>query len=167
LFEFYGLARSSEEPRENARSTGIVAKFGRFRFLDVGDLQGPPLFDLVCPKDRVGPVDVYLVAEHGGADPSGLTTLKVFKPRVAVLNNGVTKGASPETFAALRQLNVDVWQLDRSIRQGVQNFPDEQIANLDERTGHWIKLIASEDGSFTITNGRTGMTKRYASLAKQ
>jgi beta-lactamase superfamily II metal-dependent hydrolase len=160
------LARSVEEPRENARSTGIVAKFGTFRFLDVGDLNRQPLFDLVCPSDRVGPVDVYLVPEHGGADPSALAALNVFKPRVAILNNGVTRGASPETFAALRQVTVDVWQLDRSTRQGVQNFADEQIANLDERTGHWIKLIATEEGSFAITNGRTGMTKRYLPLAK-
>ena len=44
---------------------------------------------------------------------------------------------------------------------GAQNFDDERIANLDESTGHWIKASASEDGSFSVTNGRTGVTKRY------
>jgi competence protein ComEC len=34
---------------ENLRSTGIVLEFGKFRFLDVGDLNSQPLFDLVCP----------------------------------------------------------------------------------------------------------------------
>jgi ribonuclease BN (tRNA processing enzyme) len=29
-------------PMENPRSTGVVADFGRFRFLDVGDLSGQP-----------------------------------------------------------------------------------------------------------------------------
>jgi hypothetical protein len=31
-----------------------VLEFGSFRFLDVGDLSAQPLFDLVCPVDRVG-----------------------------------------------------------------------------------------------------------------
>ena len=56
---------------------------------------------------------------------------------------------------------VDVWQLHRSALPGAQNFGDERIANLDESTGHWIKAIASEDGSFTVTNGRTGATVSY------
>src|SRR5215831_14158963 len=36
---------------ENPRSTGVVVRYGEFRLLDVGDLTGQPLFDLVCPKD--------------------------------------------------------------------------------------------------------------------
>ena len=159
--------RSQEDLRENPRSTGILVNFGSFRFLDVGDLQDRPLYDLVCPRDRVGPVDVYLVAHHAGADPSTLATFKAFRPRVAILNNGATKGGAPETFASLHQVAVDVWQLHRSVNQGVKNFADEQIANLDERTAHWIKLTATEDGSFTITNGRTRVTKPYPSRAKQ
>src|SRR5262245_8983564 len=158
--------RSQQELRENPRSTGILLNFGRFRFLDIGDLQDQPLRDLVCPRDRVGPVDVYLVAHHGGADPSTLATFTAFTPRVAILNNGATKGGAPETFASLHQVAVDVWQLHRSTNQGVQNFADEQIANLDERTAHWIKLTADQDGSFIMTNGRTGKTKRYASLGE-
>jgi len=157
--------RSQEELRENPRSTGILVTFGRFRFLDIGDLQDRPLYDLVCPRDRIGAVDVYLVAHHAGADPSTLATLKAFRPRVAILNNGATKGGAPETLASLHQVAVDVWQLHRSTNQGAKNFADEQIANLDERTAHWIKLTATEDGSFTITNGRTGVMKRYTSRA--
>jgi hypothetical protein len=38
---------------------------------------------------------------------------------------------------------------------------DDRIANLDDSTGHWIKASASEDGSFTVTNGRTGATTSY------
>ena len=60
----------AQETTENPRSTGILLQFGRFRFLDVGDLGGAPLFSLACPSDLIGPVDVYLVAHHGGADAS-------------------------------------------------------------------------------------------------
>ena len=60
----------AQEATENPRSTGFLLQFGRFRFLDVGDLTGAPLYSLACPSDRIGPVDVYLVAHHGGADAS-------------------------------------------------------------------------------------------------
>ena len=43
----------------------------------------------------------------------------------------------------------------------VNNAPDDYIANLDETTGHWLKLRAKADGSFQITNGRTGATASY------
>src|SRR4051812_28535737 len=46
------------DPYENPRSTGVLISYGRFSFLDVGDLTGPPLFRLACPQNLVGPVDV-------------------------------------------------------------------------------------------------------------
>jgi beta-lactamase superfamily II metal-dependent hydrolase len=152
----------AQEPNENPRSTGIRVQFGKFRFLDVGDLTGRPLHELVCPKDRVGPVDVYLVAHHGEADAADQATLAAFRPRVAILNNGATKGGAPATLAALRVLpDTDVWQLHRSETRGAENVADARIANLDVTTAHWIKLRAHDDGSFEVTNGRTGMTKQY------
>ena len=96
-------ALSPQEPNENPRSTGIRLQFGKFRFLDLGDLTGKPLFDLACPKDLIGPVDVYLVAHHGGADAADPATLAAFRPRVAIVNNGATKGGAPEMFASLRR----------------------------------------------------------------
>jgi len=152
----------AQEIYENPRSTGFVLSFGRFRFLDVGDLTGTPLFALVCPNDLVGPVDVYLVAHHAGPDAAGPATFGAFKPRVAILNNGATKGDAAATFAMLHGLSaVDTWQLHRSKNPEAVNFADERIANLDETTGHWIKLSANADGSFRVTNGRTGARKNY------
>lgn len=153
-----------EEPNENPRSTGVRLQFGKFRFLDLGDLTGSPLFALVCPNDLIGPVDVYLVAHHGGPDAADPATFTAFKPRVAILNNGATKGGAPVTFTALHAVRglEDVWQLHRSTREGADNFAAERIANLDETTAHWIKLSANADGSFKVTNGRTGARKTYA-----
>jgi beta-lactamase superfamily II metal-dependent hydrolase len=157
-------APAAQEPYENPRSTGFVLQYGRFRFLDIGDLTGAPLFALACPASRIGSVDVYLVAHHGGADASDGATFAAFKPRVAVLNNGAMKGGDPEMFQALRRAAgiEDVWQLHRSAKPNSANFADDRIANLDESTAHWIKLSAREDGSFRVTNGRTGETKTYA-----
>jgi len=155
-----------QEPHENPRSTGFRLEFGRFRFLDLGDLTGAPLFALACPRDLVGPADVYLVAHHGGADAADPATLAAFKPRVAVVNNGATKGGAPVLFTALHHASEieDVWQLHRSTNAGASNFDDDRIANLDATTAHWIKVSASEDGSFVVTNARTGQSKRYSGI---
>jgi competence protein ComEC len=152
-----------QEPTENPRSTGVRLRFGRFTFLDVGDLSGPPLFALACPANLIGPTDVYLVAHHGGPDAADPATFAAFAPRVAILNNGTSKGGSPEVLAALHQARglEDAWQLHRSLPQGSRFFDDEHIANLDETTAHWLKVSAKADGSFVVTNGRTGAAKAY------
>lgn len=156
-------APPAQEKNENPRSTGFRLQYGAFRFLDIGDLSGEPLHALACPRSLVGPVDVYLVAHHGGPDAADASTFAAFAPRTAVLNNGGTKGGAPEMFRALRQVSKleDVWQLHRSRVEGSENFADEQIANLYETTAHWIKVSAKSDGSFSVTNGRTGATKEY------
>ena len=156
-------APPAQEPTENPRSTGIHMRFGRFTFLDVGDLSGAPLFALACPKSLIGPTDVYLVAHHGGSDAGDRATFAAFAPRVAILNNGVTKGGSPEVLAALHQARglEDAWQLHRSLPKGARYFDDDHIANLDESTAYWLKVSAKADGSFVVTNGRTGATKAY------
>ena len=152
----------AQEATENPRSTGFLLQFGKFRFLDVGDLTGAPLFSLACPSDRLGPVDVYLVAHHGGSDAADRSLFEAVKPRVAVLNNGAAKGGAIETLKTLHALAGTVtWQLHRSESQGAENFSDEHLANISESTSNWIMIRASEDGSFAVTNSRTGTTTRY------
>ena len=148
---------------ENPRSIGMVLRFGRFRFLDLGDLSGTPLFALVCPKGLIGQVDLYLVPHHGWRDASYPATFTGLRPRVAVINNSAVKGGSPETFTALRNAPglEGAWQLHRSTHEGAMNLAESQIANLDETTGHWIKVSAKKSGAFTVTNRRTGVTKAY------
>ncbi len=148
---------AADENNENPRSTGVLVQFGKFRFLDLGDLSGQPLSDLVCPLDRIGPVDVYLVPHHGGADAADPATFAAFRPRVAMINNGGIKGGVAAMLSFLRMADLeDVWQLHRSEHEGAENFSDERIANIDEQTAHWIQMTANRDGSFRIQNGRTG-----------
>src|SRR5262249_33154968 len=156
-------ATVARDPYENPRSTGVVIRYGKFRFLDVGDLSGEPLFNLACPKNMIGPVDAYLVAHHGGPDVADPATFAAFRPRVAVMNNGTHKGGAPETFKTLHAVSglEDVWQLHLAEAAADQNFAADRVANLDESTAHWIKLSASRDGSFRVLNGRTGQGKTY------
>jgi competence protein ComEC len=152
----------AQEVTENPRSTGFLLQFGKFRFLDVGDLTGAPLFSLACPSDRLGPVDVYLVAHHGGADAADPSLFGAIRPRVAILNNGAVKGGAAETLEALHALSgTQTWQLHRSEVKGAENVADARIANLSEASSNWIMIRASDDGSFAVTNHRTGATARY------
>ena len=148
---------------ENPRSTGLLVRYGQFQFLDVGDLSGEPLRRLACPNALVGPVDVYLVAHHGGADAWDPAIFNGFHPRVAILNNGVRKGGARKTLEMLHKVKdlEDAWQLHLSERAGDINFPAPFVANLDESTAHWIKLTAHHDGSFEILNARTVVSKHY------
>jgi hypothetical protein len=151
------------DPDENPRSTGVVVRYGKFRFLDVGDLSGEPLFRLVCPKNSVGHVDAYLAAHHGAADAAEPATLAAFQPRVVMINNALNKGGQRALFEALRDTRgiEGIWPIHRSADAGDLNPQAEYIANIDDSGAYWIKLVASEDGSFRVLNARTKEWKQY------
>lgn len=156
-------ATPAQDPYENPRSNGVVIRFGKFRFLDMGDLSGQPLYALACPRDMVGPVGIYLVSHHGGGDQGDLGVFAAFKPRVAVMNNGVTKGGARTTYEALPKVAglKNVFQLHASAQAAEVNYPSAFIANLDESTAFWIKVVARGDGSFRVQNPRTGAWYDY------
>ena len=145
---------------------GIVLRHGAFSFVDLGDLSGNTLPKLVCPRNLLGKASVYLIAHHGDYDTNTPAMYAALEPRVAVMNNGVRKGGDPATFRTVQtQPGLDLWQLHASRRSGARNAPDSFIANLDDEecAGHWIKLTATDDGGFSVTNGRTGVTATYSS----
>jgi hypothetical protein len=87
------------------------------------------------------------------------------RPRVAIMNNGATKGGASASFATLHAQPglEDLWQLHASRNQDAVNSADAFIANVDDgETGYWIKLTAKDDGTFTLTNGRNGFTRTYS-----
>jgi competence protein ComEC len=57
----------------------------------------------------------------------------------------------------------DLWQLhyaEESDRE--HNVPEDRIANVKENCeGKYLKVVAESDGSFTLTNARTGEEKHY------
>lgn len=158
--------RKEDDPTENARSVGFVLSYGKFRFLNLGDLTWNKELDLVCPANRIGTVDVYLTTHHGMNMSGPAALVHAVRPRVAVMNNGARKGGAPEALKVVRGAPglEDLWQLHYSIAAGDElNAREQFIANLEENClGDWLKLSASADGSFAVTNGRNGFSKSYA-----
>ena len=153
-----------DDTSENARSVGVVIAYGAFRMVDLGDLTWNKEHDLACPSNLIGPVDLYLTTHHGNQQSGPAVLVHALKPRVAVMNNGTKKGGSPSAWRIVRDSPglEDLWQLHASTEGGREaNSADQFIANLDETTAHAIKVSAKQDGSFTVTNGRTSMTKTY------
>src|SRR5947207_15395511 len=152
-----------EDGTENFRSIGLRIQLGAFRFVDLGDLSGNTLGQMVCPVNLLGHASVYLVAHHGNYDSNVPAVLTALHPLVAIMNNGPTKGGDPDSFKTLlAQPEMDLWQLHESRNRGAQNAPDAFIANVDEGiTAYWIKVTASDDGRFEVLNSRTGFLKKY------
>ena len=74
--------------------------------------------------------------------------------------------ACPDTFQIVKSSPglEDFWQLHYSDNVSKEvNSPEQFIANFTGNGdgGHYIKLSARNDGSFTVTNARNRFTKEY------
>jgi len=178
---------------EDPQSVGVFLTFGRFRTIHLGDITKNKEFELMCPNNRLGTVDVLLGLHHGQASSNSPVLVHALRPRVAIMNNGTRKGGEPEVMQTVHSSPglEDLWQLHFSLLSGQEyTMPGMFIANgIDgEQTSmpiaptpapppgpgsppppahngvaHWIKLSAEQDGSFTITNTRNGFSKTYRS----
>ena len=154
---------------DNANSIVTLLQFGDFEFLDTGDLTWNREFDLVCPMNRVGKIDVFQVSHHGLDVSNNPVLIQSIEPRVAIVNNGTTKGCGPLMFAALKDTKSieAIYQVHKNLREDgkTNNAPDEFIANKDaECKGEHLKLSVAPDGkSYTVTVKSTGHSKTYAS----
>jgi beta-lactamase superfamily II metal-dependent hydrolase len=153
---------------ENPRSTGILVRYGKFRFLDLGDLTKAKEIPLVCPVNLIGHVDLYLVNHHGFNLSNSKAFVDAIAPRVAIMDNGAHKAGSPEAWQTVHESPglEDLYMLHTAEdSDAAHNSADALIANLKgsgAQDGAWFKVIANADGSFSVTNARTGQTKAYA-----
>jgi len=150
---------------ENARSLGVLITYGKFRFIDLGDLTKKKELELVCPNNLVGTVDLYLVTHHGLGQSNAKAIVWVLHPRVAIMNNGAHKGGSPVAWQIVHDSPEleDLWQLHYAVDAGKEhNVADKFVANVDESSdGHYIKVSAQPDGTFTVVNARNNYGKTY------
>ena len=191
-----GLARQAADASENAQSVSTHITFGRFRAVHMGDLTWNKEMDLVCPDNRIGAVDLFVVSHHGQAISNSPALVHALAPRVALLNNGTRKGGQPEAMRVLFSSPglEDLWQLHFSQLSGqehtvagmfIANPVDDQpaampiapltpsapgaggaAAPVHAGVAYWLKVSAQRDGTFTVTNTRNGFTKRYDARAQ-
>lgn len=155
-----------DDPTENARSVGILVRFGRFRFLDLGDLTGQKELALVCPRSPLPAVDLFLVSHHGLARSNSSALVAAIHPRVAIMNNGTRKGGEREAWQRVHEGKglEALWQIHTAeASDAAHNTSAPQIANPQGQpdTGAYFKVVAGADASFAITNTRTGETRQY------
>ena len=55
------------DPTENAQSVSSYVTFGKFRIVHMGDLTYNKELDLMCPNNRLGTADLFIVSHHGQA----------------------------------------------------------------------------------------------------
>lgn len=165
---------SAEKPAadntENVHSLGVLISFGKLRILDLGDLTKDKEWELMCPVNRIGRIDIYVVSHHGWFHSNSPLFLNGIAPRVAIMDNGHDKGGSPAAWDAIAKSPrlQDLWQLHYSDEgAAAHNVPPARIANLSGTSdaGHYIKVTASQDGSFTVYNARTRAAKDYPAPA--
>ena len=151
---------------ENARSVGVLITYGHFRFLDLGDLTKKREIELACPNNLLGTVDLFLVTHHGADLSNPKALVWALHPRVAIIDNGPRKGSSPAAWQIVHDSPglEDLWQLHYAAESDKDhNVADERIANLKENCeGKYLKVAAETDGTFTVTNARTGVQKTYS-----
>jgi beta-lactamase superfamily II metal-dependent hydrolase len=163
---------------ENQLMVGALFTYGKFRFLDLADLDWEKEMELSCPVNRVGEVTIWQTGRHGALDGAGAPGfLYAIKPQVVVVNNGPRKGLGGPSPGLQKALTVHyeriartpgiegIWQGHRSLLDPDHNTAEDMIANLEDTAecqGHWIKASVGPDGRFTITNGRNGFSRNYS-----
>jgi competence protein ComEC len=185
--------RPGDNNAEDPQSVGSLMTFGRFRAVHLGDLTKNKEFELMCPSNRIGTVDVLLGLHHGQDTSNSEVLVHALQPRVAIMNNGTRKGGGPDVMKAIHTSPglEDLWQIHFSVLSGqeyttpglfIANWVDDQSPTMPigpvplpapgdnappppahDGPAHWIKVSAREDGVFTVTNARNGFSKVYAS----
>jgi beta-lactamase superfamily II metal-dependent hydrolase len=150
---------------ENLRSLGVLITFGKLRILDLGDLTWDKEMELMCPVNKLGHVDVYIVSHHGWQQSSSPALVWGIAPRVAIMDNGAKKGGTPSTWDIIEKSPKleDMWELHYSEEGGAaHNVPAEFIANPQGTdAGNYLELIGRADGGFEVFDSRTQEAKKY------
>jgi competence protein ComEC len=157
-------APAPDDKSENSQSLGILVTYGKFEFLDLGDLVEKKELELLCPNNLIGTVDLFLSTHHGVAPDNPKSLVWAVRPRVAIMNNGARKGGSPESWQVIHSSPglAGFWQLHYAVDTGKDhNVAEDFVANLNDADGFFIEVNAKPDGSFVVLNSRNGVSRNY------
>jgi beta-lactamase superfamily II metal-dependent hydrolase len=152
---------------DNDQSVGFVLRFGKFDFLDLGDLTWNYEPKLVCPSNLIGKIDLFQTSHHGLDRSNSPQLLAAIKPTVAVINDGPHKGGPASVFETLRKVGgvQDIWQGHLALDTPKEvNAPGDMIANFEATSdckGNLLMVSVDANGKFTMTNLRNNFSKSY------
>lgn len=168
---------------ENTRSVASLLRFGDVSIAQFGDLSWDMEYQLACPIDRLGKVNLLIVTQHGSANVSNNAAhIAAMAPDVAIMPNGGKKGGDPDVIKTVTaQESVQgFWRLHESYKfpevSGDQNFianlnpPQAEIDKVASKPweappdmGHGIMAEVYKSGRITVTNLRNGFSRTYQS----
>jgi beta-lactamase superfamily II metal-dependent hydrolase len=166
---------------ENARSVASLLTFGKVTIAQFGDLSWDKEYELACPVDRIGKVNLLLVTQHGsGGVSSNPAQVSAMRPDVAIMPNGGKKGGDPDPIATvLAQPSLKgFWRLHESYAHPELSGDKRMIANLNPPQaaidavaakpyeappdmGYNLEAEVTADGRITVTNTRNGYSRSY------
>jgi beta-lactamase superfamily II metal-dependent hydrolase len=166
-----GVVPRAADRSDNSASVGMLLTFGAFRFLNLGDLTQDLEYQMACPVNRIGEVDLFLTTHHGSGQSNAQVLVHALKSRVAVMNNGARKGGDLPVLQTVKGAPglEDLWMLHYAVVAGGEgNVEEPRIANLGDvsdpavkDTGFGINVTVQPNGSFTVVNERNNQTKTY------
>jgi beta-lactamase superfamily II metal-dependent hydrolase len=166
---------------ENTRSVASLISFGKVTIAQFGDLSWDKEYELACPLDRIGKVNLLLVTQHGSARvSSNPVQVASMRPDVAIMPNGGKKGGDPEviaTVSAQKSLQ-GFWRLHENYAHPELSGDPNLIANLNPPQavidavaakpyeappdmGYDIEADVTQDGVIMVTNTRNGFSRTY------
>src|SRR5229473_4680311 len=135
--------KPGENNAEDPQSVGTYIAFGKFRTIHLGDLTKNKEFELMCPSNRIGAVDVLLGLHHGVASSNSEVLVHALHPRVGIMNDGTRKGGEPEVMKTVHSSPglEDLWQLHFSLLSGQEySVPGMFIANTTDDQQHAMPI---------------------------
>src|SRR5580658_1615561 len=151
-----------EDKTENSQSAGFLLTYGKFKFLDLGDLTWDREMMLACPVNKLGTVTLFQASHHGfsGGQSGSPALVWALKPQVVVVNDGARKGFDANAYDIIAKIPgiEGIWQLHRAVQSdAAHNTSEQMIANLDEGAadqGLGIKVSVAKDGKFTVKHAQ-------------
>jgi competence protein ComEC len=158
-----------EDKTENGQSAGFLLTYGKFTFLDLGDLTWDREMMLACPVDRLGSVSLFQASHHGFSSGQSGSPAMVWalKPQVVIVNDGATKGFDADAYDIIAKIPgiEGIWQLHRAVRSdAAHNTSEQMIANMEQGAadqGLGIRVSVAKDGKYTVTYTRNSFNKTY------
>lgn len=166
---------------ENTRSVASWLRYGNVSIAQFGDLSWDMEYQLACPIDRLGKVNLLIVTQHGSANVSNNAAhIAAMAPDVAIMPNGGKKGGDPDVIKTVTaQESVQgFWRLHESYKFPELSGDKDYIANLNPPQaeidavaakpweappdmGHAIMAEVWKSGRITVTNMRNGFSRTY------